>query len=139
MGWLETHRAVVHPWMCDQFGHLNVRFYAHLFDDAGFALWTLIGVGRPAFERAGVHTVVARTETDFRRELPPGRLVVVRSRFVKVGTKSVTYEQQLLDADTQEVHAEQRAVEVFFDPKTRGGCEIPDAFREALTPHLATA
>ena len=139
MAWLETHRAVVHPWMCDQFGHLNVRFYAHLFDDAGFALWTMIGVGRPVFEQAGVHTVVARTETDFRRELPPGHLVVIRSRFTRFGNKSVTYEQQLLDADTQHVHAEQRVVEVFFDPETRRSCEIPDRIREILGPHVADA
>src|SRR5262245_29096870 len=123
--WFETFRGVVHPWMCDHFGHLNVRFYAHIFDDSGFALWPMIGVGRLGFERAGVHTVVARTETDFRAELPPGRFIVVRSRFERIGGKSVSYVQELRDADTEQLHAEQRVVEVFFDPKTRTACAMP--------------
>ena len=131
--WFETYRGVVHPWMCDQFGHLNVRFYAHIFDDAGFALWPMIGVGRLAFEKADVHTVVARTETDFRMELPPGRMFLVRSRIERIGNKSMSYLQELLEADTRDIHAEQRVVEVFFDPKTRKACVMPDAIRDALT------
>ena len=130
--WFESFRGVVHPWMCDQFGHLNVRFYAHVFDDSGFALWPMVGVGRLAFEAAGVHTVVARTETDFRAELPPGRFIVVRSAFERIGGKSVSYVQELRDADTYVVHAGQRVVEVFFDPKTRRACAMPDAIREVL-------
>ncbi|MCX4241944.1 acyl-CoA thioesterase [Paraliomyxa miuraensis] len=137
--WFETYRGVVHPWMCDQFGHLNVRFYAHIFDDSGFALWPMVGVGRLAFERAGAHTVVARTETDFRAELPPGRFIVVRSRFERVGSKSVGYVQELRDADTDQLHAEQRVVEVFFDPRTRASCPMPDAIREALERTVGTS
>lgn len=134
--WLITHRTVVHTWMCDHFGHLNVRFYAHIFDDSGFALWPMSGVSRAMFEASGVHTVVARTETDFRTELPVGRAVLVRSRFDRLGTKSVHYVQQLCDADTEAVHAEQRAVEVFFDPKTRAACAMPDPIRAAVTAVL---
>ncbi|MCB9596845.1 MAG: acyl-CoA thioesterase [Sandaracinaceae bacterium] len=133
----DTHRAVVHAWMCDHFGHMNVRFYAHLFDDASFALWSMAGVTRDVFRAAGLHTVVARTETDFRAELLAGTQVVVRSRFERVGTKSVTYAQELLDADTGHLHAAQRAVEVLFDPETRASRPVPDAIRALLAPHLA--
>ena len=130
--WYETHRTVVHAWMCDHFGHLNVRFYAHLFDDAGFALWPLIGVSRAVFERSGLHTVVARTETDLKRELLPGQVVLVRSRFTRIGDKSVTYKQELLDGETNTLHAAQRAVEVFFDPQSRSSHPIPDEIRSLL-------
>ncbi|MCA9707257.1 MAG: acyl-CoA thioesterase [Myxococcales bacterium] len=132
--WFQTYRGVVHPWMCDQFGHLNVRFYAHVFDDSGFALWPMAGVGRLVFERLGVHTVVARTETDFRAELPPGRFIAVQSRFEAIGDKSVRYVQQLRDADTEQLHAEQRVVEVFFDPQTRRACPMPEEIRRVLEP-----
>ena len=130
--WHETHRTVVHAWMCDHFGHMNVRFYAHLFDDAGFALWTRVGASKAVFEATGLHTVVARTETDFRKELVAGTVVTIRSRFSKVGTKSVTYAQELLDGDTGEVHATQVAVEVFFDPETRESRDIPGTIRALL-------
>lgn len=65
--------------------------------------------------------------------LPPGRFVVVRSRVDRVGTKSITYVQELRDADTDQLHAQQRVVEVFFDPKTRQACAMPDEIRHALT------
>lgn len=93
----------------------------------------MAGVIREVFEDSGLHMVVARTETDFRTELLPGRLVVVRSRFVAVGTKSVTYEQELKDADSGHLHATQRAVEVFFDPKTRASAAVPAAIRALLS------
>jgi len=130
--WYETHRAVVHPWMCDHFGHLNVRFYAQLFDDASFALWPMAGVGRAVFEAAGVHTVVAHTETDFRAELRPGAMILIRTRFDRLGEKSVHYVQELSDIDTTKVHAIQRAVEVFFDPESRTSIPIPASIRELL-------
>ena len=41
--WMETYRGVVFPWHCDQFGHMNVRWYAHIFDDAAFHIWPLLG------------------------------------------------------------------------------------------------
>ncbi len=132
MDWYETHRSVVHAWMCDHFGHLNVRYYAHFFDDAGFGLWPMSGITRAVFERAGLHTVVARTETDLHHELLPGQLVVVRSRWARLGKRSVTYEQKLVDAETGVVHAAQRVVEVFFDPHTRASRPIPGEIRAIL-------
>lgn len=131
MEWQSTYSGVVHAWMCDHFGHVNVRWYAHLFDDAGFVLWTKVGITRDHF--GGTHTVVARTETNFRKELLAGQLVGVRSRFVRLGAKSIGYEQELFDLETQQVHAVQSAVEVFFDPETRASREIPAAIRDALS------
>ncbi len=119
--------------MCDHYGHLNVRYYAHLFDDSGFVLWPLCGVKVGDFDRLGVHTVVARTETDFKKELLAGQNIAIRSRWARIGQKSVSYQQQLLNADTEVVHAEQRVVEVFFNPKTRSSVPIPDEIRAALT------
>ncbi len=134
MIWYETHQTVVHPWMCDRFGHLNVRFYAHIFDDAAFALWPGCGVTLALFEQVGLHTVVAHTATDFKVELLPGSVVAVRSRFERLGTQSVTYTQELRDIETERVHATQIAVEVFFDPATRSPREIPASIHQILEP-----
>jgi acyl-CoA thioester hydrolase len=130
--WKVTHRGVVHAWMCDHYGHLNVRYYAHLFDDASWVMWSVLGVGTEALKALGVHTVVARTETDMRKELTAGTIVEVRSRVVRIGSKSVTYEQELRGVDTDTVHATQRAVEVFFDPNTRTSAPVPDSVRATL-------
>lgn len=42
-----TCLSVVHPWHCDDMGHMNVRHYAAMFDDASFHLLGIIaGDGR---------------------------------------------------------------------------------------------
>jgi len=134
MTWLDTYQTVVHPWMCDQFGHLNVRFYAHIFDDAGFVLWPLCGVHQSHFDDAKLHTVVARAATEFKSEVLPGATVKVRSRFERLGTKSVEYAQELRHIETGRLHATQAVVEVFFDPAQRTAAEIPPAIRAILEP-----
>jgi acyl-CoA thioester hydrolase len=134
--WLETHRGVVFPWQCDQFGHMNVRWYAHFFDDASFHLWAMHGVGHNAMLARGFHTVVAVTSTRFVRELKGGDMVLVKSAFTRVGNKSVTMYQRMFSADTDELHATQEAVEVFFDPQTRTSLPVPKDIRAALEPKL---
>ena len=132
--WRDTYLGVVHQWRCDHFGHMNVRYYAHVFDDAGFTLWSLVGVTRALFDAEQMHTVVARTETDLNQELLAGQTIKVRSRFTRIGTKSVAYEQELSDVETGAVHARQTVVEVAFDPQKRSSIPLPQSIRDKLPP-----
>ena len=56
--WLETHRSLVFPWHCDQFGHMNVRWYAHFFDDATFHMWPMSALRYQRFDELGAILVV---------------------------------------------------------------------------------
>ncbi|MBT5266481.1 MAG: acyl-CoA thioesterase [Rhodospirillaceae bacterium] len=137
--WRELHRGVVHPWFCDQFGHMNVRYYAHFFDDAAFHIWPAHDIGWKRMEALGVHTVVARTTTEFLAELKAGDLITVRAAFTRLGTKSITYALTMHNVETDELHARQEGVEVFFDPKTRLGVAIPDEIRTELSGLVVSA
>ncbi len=134
--WIETHRGVVFPWNCDQFGHMNVRHYASHFDDAGFHVWAVVGIGPASFEDLGVITVVARTTTDFKRELRAGVMFVIESGFTRVGVKSVTYAHRMREAETGALAATQEAVEVFFDTKARRSAPMPADLRQRLLANL---
>jgi len=136
MAWRETGRGVVFPWHCDQFGHMNVRWYAHLFDDAAFSLWSVHGIGLRTMEERGFHTVVVRATTEFRREIAAGELYVVESGFSRVGTKSVTDAQRMLNADAGTLHATQEGIEVMFDPETRSSLTVPDDIRAIVEANL---
>jgi acyl-CoA thioester hydrolase len=135
-GWRETTRGVAFPWVCDQFGHMNVRWYAHAFDDAAFHLWTVYGIGQKWMLERDIHTVTARTTTDFRLEVPSGTLYVVESGFTRAGGKSVAFKQRMIGADTGDLHATQEIVEVFFDPATRTSAPIPDEVRAVVEANL---
>ena len=137
--WIETHRAVVHQWNCDHLGHMNVRYYAHFFDDAGFHFWTGIACAQDIMKAHGVGVVVARTTNDFIREARAGELLVINSALTRLGTKSLTYTQRMTNAETGDLLATQDAVEVIFDPKARKPAEMPAELREILEAVLVPA
>ena len=134
--WRQTLRGMVFPWHCDQFGHMNVRWYGHFFDDSGFHLWPMTGVKQALFDHYHLHTVIAQTTTDFVLELTAGSPIVIETGFTRVGTKSINFAQRLYHAETGQLHARQAAVEVFFDPKTRKSAAIPEPIKAIVADHL---
>ena len=134
----EIFRGVIHPWHHDIFGHMNVRWYGHFFDDAAFHLWPALGISLQTMEREhGVHTVTAKTTTNFIKELKAGDLIVVDAAVTRLGNKSVSVELRMKHVDTGEVHATYEFTEVYFDPKTRRSAEMPQAVRDTLSAYLA--
>ena len=134
--WKETYRAVVFPWHCDHFGHMNVRWYAHHFDDAGFHLWSVAGIPQTAIRATGVSMVVAQNKLDFIHELVAGELFYIKSAFVHLGNRSLSHLGRMYNADTHVLCATQFSVEVFFDPKTRKSAPMPDHVRRAVEANL---
>lgn len=136
---MEVNRVVAMPWHCDQFGHINVRWYAHYFDDASFQIWAQSGLDLTQMSERGVHTVMAQTVTDLKLEIKAGDVMVVLGGFMRLGTKSVKLRYELRSVTTGELHATQNAVEVFFDSTTRSSTSIPDDIRSALEPLIVTS
>ena len=131
----EILRGVVHPWYCDSFGHMNVRWYSHFFDDAAFHVWSLYWGSHAKMQKEfGVHTVTASAKIQFIRELIAGDLIIVDCILTRVGGKSCTFTERMLHVDTGEVHAIYEMVEVFFDPETRKSTPMPELIRSTLEP-----
>lgn len=130
---LDLLRGVIHPWHHDHFGHMNVRHYAPFFDDAGYHMWTELGLpySRMLAEH-GVHTVSAQATTQFIRELQAGDLVMIDGIVSRIGTKSCAFHLRMMHADTGALHATYDLVEVFFDPKTRQSAPMPHYIRDTL-------
>ena len=129
----EILRGVVHPWYCDSFGHMNVRWYAHFFDDAAFHVWPVYwGSHKKMQDKFGIHTVTARASTDFLVELVAGDLIKVDCVLTRLGGKSCTFQERILHIDSNVVHATYEMTEVFFDPKSRKAAPMPDEIRASL-------
>lgn len=132
-GWKEIFRGVVHPWHHDQFGHMNVRWYAHFFDDSVFHMYAHAAGSLQAIQdEFGVHTVSAQATTNFIKELTAGDLVRIEGGISRLGSKSITFTMRMLHVDTGELHATYDLVEVFFDPTTRSSAPIPAPLRQRL-------
>lgn len=137
MAWHELTRGVVMPAHCDAYGHMNVRHYAALFDDAGWHMFSKVGVSLDELRAHGLGSVVASLTIDFHHELTAGRLTVVSGAVTRVGEKSFSYEMRLHDSESMTHSATQKTVEVCFDTKARRSAKWPDALRATLEQAIA--
>lgn len=134
--WLEISRNLVFPWHCDHFGHMNVRWYAHFFDDASFLIWATIGLDMRTILATGIHTVIARSTTQYHHEVRAGEPVLMVGGFTRIGKKSLTLRTNMLDANTRELRASNEYIVVFFNAETRRSADIPDDVRHAVEQTL---
>ena len=132
MTWHELHRSVVMPAHCDVYGHMNVRHYAALFDDAGWHMFGKAGVSLADLHARGLGSVVATLTIDFHHELRAGQLTLITGAITRVGEKSFSYEMRLYASDTMTHCATQKTVEVCFDTKARTSTALPEDVRAKL-------
>lgn len=135
--WLEITRGIIFPAQCDHYGHMNVRYYTHFFDDGTFLIWSCIGVDMREVHATGVHTVIAKSTIEYHHEMRAGDCPLIIGQFTRVGEKSVTVALKMLDAGTRELRASQETVIVFFDAETRRSAPIPAGVRECVERALS--
>jgi acyl-CoA thioester hydrolase len=126
-----TFTGVAHPWMCDAMGHVNVRHYAAMFDDASFHL-----LGRIASTDSEMGWADVRFEIDFEHEIAAGALLTVTSHVEKLGKSSLVYVHVMAGTLDGAVRARARVVTVRFDLARRCKVEIDATSRskaEAMT------
>ena len=125
------------PAHCDAYGHMNVRHYAAMFDEAGWHMLARCGVSLGDLRSRGLGSVVATLTIDFHHELTAGQLVCVTGALTRVGHKSFAYQMRLHEADSMTHCATQKTVEVCFDTTRRIAAPLPEDIRAALARHLA--
>lgn len=113
----------------DRLGHLNQAVYHVLLEQARTA-W--LAAVRPEDQPRHEAFVLARVELDYRREVDTSHAqVVATSRVVRLGTSSVTAEQQLRHLDGT-VAATGTCVMVGWNARERGKRVFGEVERAAL-------
>ncbi|BCG73762.1 4-hydroxybenzoyl-CoA thioesterase [Mesorhizobium sp. 113-1-2] len=133
---LVTFVGVAHPWMCDVMGHMNVRHYAAMFDDASFQLLGHIA-GQDGSQASAPGWADVRTEIDYRHETRAGSLLTIHSHVVKIGRTSVTFEQVMSGSLDGVVHASSRTTSVRFDLAARASVALDEPMRNRAAAYLA--
>lgn len=114
------YKGVVHPWLCDAMGHMNVRHYLGIFDDAHTQL-----VAEAFDYRAGEERwrdkgwADVSNQLEYKRELQAGALIEVNGGIVEVGRSSFTSYFEMKERFSDEVSATMTAKIIFFDLKAR--------------------
>lgn len=120
---------------CDPLGHVNNAVYLTYLEQARIDLWRKqIGpLGRRLQDGTrGKGFILARAEVDFRAQAHDGDTLEVRLALAGFGTKSATYDYEIVDVPTSRVVVTARTVQVWFDYDANRSIPIDDQTKEIL-------
>lgn len=119
-------------------GHLNVRHYLGIFDDAEWALFDAIGAGTEA-SAAGTGGMFALEQfLTYRREVLVGDEVAVHLRLLARSEKVIHFVSYLVNRTRREVAASMEALEAYVAYETRRVSPFSPAAREVLDDWIAS-
>lgn len=118
-------RAAVPPAWTDANGHMNMRWYIALFDDAGDELHERCGL-TPAFHREHRSgTVDLEHHTHFLAEVMPGDSVAIYARLVERSAKRLHYLMFLVNETRGQLAAIFECMNAFLDLEVRRTAPFP--------------
>ncbi len=118
----------------DTLGHINNIHLQEYFDLGKMELYaTLLG---DRIDWRGVNLVLVSIKTDMMRQTRLGDDIVVESWVEKIGTKSMTVRQRLINKADGVANAECSTVVVCFDFASQRAIPFPDEWRTSLESAL---
>lgn len=133
----ECYRGVVHPWLCDNMGHMTTRHYTAMFDDASYHMFAALGF-TPDHLAAGIGIADVKMTTSFLAELNAGALLIIKGHVTRLGTKSLTAVYRMENLHTGETAATLEAVTTQFDLKSRRAVPLLPEIRASAERYLVT-
>ncbi|WP_019587593.1 acyl-CoA thioesterase [Deinococcus apachensis] len=132
LDWSRAHRTAIQMRYgdIDAMGHLNNAVYVQYLETSRVILMRDLGV-----REQDDHSVIARLELDYRREVRWGQAVEVESLVERVGRTSWTVVSRLLANGEPSAYA--RTVQVRVDTAHRPE-PLPERVRSAFAPLLVT-
>ena len=108
----------------DMLGHVNNVNQQHYFDLGKSDYFTQEGL------------IAVATNTNYMAQIWYNEPIVVRTRLEKIGNKSLTLFQQIVNTQTEEIKSESRSVLVAFDFVAQRSIPIPPDWREKFAVQL---
>lgn len=109
----------------DQNGHMNMRWYVAIFDDAGDSLYLRLGLTPEYHARHGTGTFDLEHHTHFLSEVVPGDRVAVYVRLVARSTKRFHYLMFMVNQTRGKLAAIFECMTAFADLKVRRTAPLP--------------
>ena len=113
----------------DKFGHVNNSVYFQYYDTAktDYIASLCEGVNWDKYA-----IVVVHIESDFYAQVKAGSHIAVRTRVKHVGNKSFHLDQEVIDADSEEVKCHCQSVMVLYDLEEQKSILIPEKWAKAI-------
>lgn len=121
---------------CDPLGHVNNASYLTYLEHARIVLWRkqlggFWSARRPDGTR-GQGFILARAEVDFRSQARDGDRLEVRLNLASFGTKSATYDYEIVDVPSGRLVCEAKTIQVWFDYDANRTMAISEELKATL-------
>lgn len=133
-----TLEGVVEPRFVDAMGHMNVAWYAHLFDRAVWARFAELGLDEAylARERRGMFAL--ERDTRYLSELRGGQGLTIHTALVEAREKTLRFVHYMRDVEKEVVSATEEVVAAHIDLETRRTTPFPPALRARFAEAVVT-
>jgi acyl-CoA thioester hydrolase len=122
----------------DPNGHMNMRWYVAIFDDAGDSLYERLGITPEYHRRHGTGTFDLEHHTHFLSEVKPGEQVAVYVRLVGCSAKRFHYLMFLVNETAGKLAAIFECINAFADLRVRKTIPFPPDIAGRLNDWVAT-
>jgi acyl-CoA thioester hydrolase len=117
----------------DPQGHLNNAKYLTYFETARINYFVNLGLFMPGHSFMDIGVILADARVTFHAPVEYGMPVKVGVRISKLGNKSMTVEQNIVNAETGGVLASGQVILVAFDYHINKSMPIPGVMREKIS------
>lgn len=131
-----TYVGVVYPSQIDHMGHLNVAYYAAMFDQATWVFLASVGLNRRYMETTQRGMAAVSQSTEYRREVFAGDVVIIHTALLEVHEKTIRF-LHTMRCDDDAVVATSQLVGAHLDRVHHRACPFPEDIRERLRRALA--
>lgn len=126
---IETYRGVVYPNQLDHMGHMNVQWYTSKFDEGTWHLFSNIGIISEYIRDNNKGMAALEQTTRYKAEVMAGDLIVVKSKILEVGDKTIRFFHLMCNPETGREVATTELVAVHLDRSKRRACALPEEIR----------
>ncbi len=117
----------------DMLGHVNNVVLQSYYDTGKVDYFVRVMGLDPHWTREAF--IVVNTNTNYYEEVRVGSKFYLTTKILKVGTKSLTFEQEIVDSDSQFVKSRSESILVGFDLQTRQSIAVRDELRKLILEH----
>ena len=117
----------------DPQGHVNNAKHLTYFEQARIAYWIKLGLFTKDQSFMEIGVILADVHLTYLEPIYYGQNIQVGVHVSKLGNKSMTWEQNIVDADTGKELARGKVVVVAYDYRKEQTMSIPQEWREKIT------
>jgi acyl-CoA thioester hydrolase len=132
-----THRAVIPQDFIDEFGHVNVMWYTHLFTEGAGGLFQLVGLTWEHLEANRAGTFALEQHFRYLKEIRQGQHVTLRSRVLgRTAKRWHTIHFMTID-ELDVLAATCEVVSTYVDMTVRRSAPMPAVITDGINRLLA--